>query len=134
MAAEVGSLFHFLSGYKEDQQKIKAEDPNIPITRDLLGGSKELDLDLDFQVPNGWEKRLDLKVRKIKNLHCLLVDLWVPLKIEITEFLFRTPAVRKSLYATTLQFSEFFVVIGSEAEAADIGFSAPRSELSSESC
>ncbi|RWR97086.1 putative YUP8H12R.23 protein [Cinnamomum micranthum f. kanehirae] len=65
MAAEVGSLFHFLSGYKEDQQKIKAEDPNIPITRDLLGGSKELDLDLDFQVPNGWEKRLDLKSGKV---------------------------------------------------------------------
>ncbi|RWR81896.1 putative YUP8H12R.23 protein [Cinnamomum micranthum f. kanehirae] len=65
MAAEVGSLFHFLSGYKEDQQKIKPEDPNIPITRDLLGGSKELDLDLDFQVPNGWEKRLDLKSGKV---------------------------------------------------------------------
>ncbi|XXG65852.1 hypothetical protein AAC387_Pa05g3456 [Persea americana] len=63
MAAEVGSLFHFLSGYKEEEQKIKAEDPNIPITRDLLGGSKELDL--DFQVPNGWEKRLDLKSGKV---------------------------------------------------------------------
>lgn len=61
MAAEVSSsLFRFLSGQKEDQQKIKAEEPNIPLTRDLLGGSEELDL--DFQVPKGWEKRLDLKV------------------------------------------------------------------------
>lgn len=57
------------------------------------------------------------------------------LKIKITEFLFRILVVRKSLFATTLQFSEFVVVIGSEAEAAaDIGFSAPGSELSSESC
>lgn len=39
------------------------------ITRDLLGGSfssstsklvDSQELDLDFQVPNGWEKRLDV--------------------------------------------------------------------------
>jgi hypothetical protein len=45
------------------------------MTRDLLGiggcvggggggDEQSLELDLDVQVPNGWEKRLDLKVRR----------------------------------------------------------------------
>nr|XP_016479042.1 PREDICTED: uncharacterized protein LOC107800390 [Nicotiana tabacum] len=38
------------------------------ITRNLLGGCSTLDskeLDLDLQVPSGWEKRLDLKSGKV---------------------------------------------------------------------
>jgi hypothetical protein len=46
------------------------------ITRDLLGGSssssmlsnESQELDLDLQVPNGWEKRLDLKVGQFSHL------------------------------------------------------------------
>lgn len=75
MAAEVSSLFRILNGYKEEKQpqQIKSGEPNTPITRDLLGGcskngSKELDLDL--QVPNGWEKRLNLKSGEIYLQRC----------------------------------------------------------------
>ncbi|CAA0818524.1 Unknown protein [Striga hermonthica] len=44
-----------------------------PITRDLLGGCCTLDskeLDLDLQVPCGWEKRLDLKSGKVYIQRC----------------------------------------------------------------
>ncbi|KAG9439503.1 hypothetical protein H6P81_019668 [Aristolochia fimbriata] len=65
MAADVSSLVRILDGYKEEESG-GAGGPGKKglITRDLLGGcsivgSKELDLDL--QVPNGWEKRLDMK-------------------------------------------------------------------------
>ncbi|XP_051136023.1 uncharacterized protein LOC127254788 isoform X2 [Andrographis paniculata] len=42
----------------------ESSDSTAPITRDLLGASRALaskELDLDIQVPLGWEKRLDLK-------------------------------------------------------------------------
>lgn len=83
MAADVGYLVRVMSGYnnnnnnnssnniKEEQQHHHHhhQKSTALVTRDLLGGgggsfgavhSKELDLDL--QVPNGYEKRLDLKV------------------------------------------------------------------------
>uniref|UniRef100_A0A0V0HJ57 Putative ovule protein n=1 Tax=Solanum chacoense TaxID=4108 RepID=A0A0V0HJ57_SOLCH len=46
--------------------------PNL-ITMDLLGGCRSLDskeLDLDLQVPSGWEKRLDLKSGKVYLQRC----------------------------------------------------------------
>lgn len=72
MAAEVSSLIRVLggSGYKEDQHRTvgnesHGENSTALITRDLLGGSsiESQELDLDLQVPSGWEKRLDLQVR-----------------------------------------------------------------------
>lgn len=81
MAADVSSLVRVLSGYKDDQRGTTtmgndstAEKSTALITRDLLGGSSSSsssssklvsdaqELDLDLQVPSGWEKRLDLKV------------------------------------------------------------------------
>ncbi|ERN14794.1 hypothetical protein AMTRI_Chr02g212830 [Amborella trichopoda] len=59
MAADVSSLFQILNN--KDEQ-VKTNDGKVLITRDLLG-SKELDLDLE--VPSGWEKRLDMKSGKI---------------------------------------------------------------------
>ncbi|KAL8171688.1 hypothetical protein V2J09_023492 [Rumex salicifolius] len=56
-------------------RQIKSEGKTgCPITRDFLGGcsaieSKELDLDL--QVPAGWEKRLDLKSGKVYIQRCI---------------------------------------------------------------
>jgi len=68
MAAEVSSLVRVLGGrggggYKEEQHH--GEKSTALITRDLLGGSSSIEsqeLDLDLQVPSGWEKRLDLQV------------------------------------------------------------------------
>jgi hypothetical protein len=69
MAAEVSSLVRLSSGYKDDRNA--GSEPGgakstALITRDLLGGAtletESLELDLDLQVPSGWEKRLDLKV------------------------------------------------------------------------
>lgn len=61
MAADVSSLVRIMNGADmNDSGKSTAL-----ITRDLLGGGFALDskeLDLDMQVPSGWEKRLDLKV------------------------------------------------------------------------
>ena len=87
MAADVSSLVRVLNGYnKEDQHRTVGNDSNSEkstalITRDLLGdGSNSFssstsklvvdsqELDLDLQVPNGWEKRLDLKVCPFSNL------------------------------------------------------------------
>ncbi|XP_058106783.1 protein CURLY FLAG LEAF 2 [Magnolia sinica] len=76
MAADVSSLVRILNGYKEEQHQQQMQgggESTVLITRDLLGGcsvigSKELDLDL--QVPNGWEKRLDLKSGKIYLQRC----------------------------------------------------------------
>lgn len=79
MAAEVSSLFRVLRGYNDDQQHLSVgsessgEKSTALITRDLLGGSssssmlsnESQELDLDLQVPNGWEKRLDLKSGKV---------------------------------------------------------------------
>lgn len=61
MAADVSSLIRILNG----ADAIDSPKPTPLITRDLLGGCSPLDskeLDLDMQVPSGWEKRLDLKV------------------------------------------------------------------------
>ncbi|XP_068321837.1 uncharacterized protein [Pyrus communis] len=84
MAAEVSSLFRVLSGYSDDQHLSvgsgsSGEKSTALITRDLLGGSgsspstlpnDSQELDLDLQVPNGWEKRLDLKSGKVYLQRC----------------------------------------------------------------
>lgn len=72
MATEVSSLVRVLGGggYKDEQHRTVGNDSHgekstALITRDLLGGSSSIEsqeLDLDLQVPNGWEKRLDLQV------------------------------------------------------------------------
>lgn len=81
MAAEVSSLVRVLTrGYNVDDHHhrtagIESGSPEklTPlITRDLLNGgySKFTDsqeLDLELQVPSGWEKRLDLNVRFFPN-------------------------------------------------------------------
>ncbi|KAH7861205.1 hypothetical protein Vadar_023058 [Vaccinium darrowii] len=74
MAAEVSSLVRIMKGYKEDKQD-SGKSAAALITHDFLGGcasaaieSKELDLDL--QVPTGWEKRLDLKSGKVYLQRC----------------------------------------------------------------
>ncbi|KAL0725766.1 hypothetical protein Bca4012_040365 [Brassica carinata] len=74
MAADVSSLVRLLNGYNDDRTVAKessnAKSTSAPMTRDLLGGSRggggdrSLELDLDLQVPTGWEKRLDLKAAK----------------------------------------------------------------------
>ncbi|KAL5543755.1 hypothetical protein UlMin_007539 [Ulmus minor] len=82
MAADVSSLIRVLSGYKDDQRGTMGNDSGSEkstalITRDLLGGSSSSklvhetqELDLDMQVPNGWEKRLDLKSGKVYLQRC----------------------------------------------------------------
>lgn len=60
MAAEVSCMVRSLINGGDAK-----ESPTAPITRDFLAGYCTLDsqeLDLDLQVPSGWEKRLDLKV------------------------------------------------------------------------
>ncbi|KAM7499123.1 hypothetical protein LguiA_023537 [Lonicera macranthoides] len=74
MAADVTSLVRIMNGYKDDQNESNGGKSTVPMTRDLLGGcsstldSKELDLDL--QVPTGWEKRLDLTSGKVYLQRC----------------------------------------------------------------
>ncbi|XWS16761.1 hypothetical protein CRYUN_Cryun33cG0006400 [Craigia yunnanensis] len=88
MAADVSSLHRVLSSYRDDVtvgNESGGIKPTALITRDLLGGgvggggsalimkndqSKELELDLDLQVPNGWEKHLDLKSGKVYLQRC----------------------------------------------------------------
>ncbi|KAE9617080.1 hypothetical protein Lalb_Chr03g0031631 [Lupinus albus] len=82
MTAEVSSLMRIMgSGYKEDsnnQHRMVGNESNSDksmalITRDLLGGSNSIEtqeLDLDMQVPIGWEKRLDLKSGKVSIQRC----------------------------------------------------------------
>ncbi|CAH8381148.1 unnamed protein product [Eruca vesicaria subsp. sativa] len=77
MTADVSSLLRLLSRYNDDRTTVKdLPGPGSSVTlmtRDLLGsgscrgggGDKSLELDLDLQVPNGWEKRLDLKSGKV---------------------------------------------------------------------
>lgn len=66
MAADVSYLVRIMNGYKEEQHGISKS--TALITRDLLGGSSNStaidsqELELDLQVPSGFEKRLDLKV------------------------------------------------------------------------
>ncbi|KAK7313207.1 hypothetical protein VNO77_37732 [Canavalia gladiata] len=60
MAAKVRSIF----GSESKSEKATTG----LVTRDLLGGSSSIetqDLDLDLQVPFGWEKHLDLKSGKV---------------------------------------------------------------------
>ncbi|XP_051128211.1 uncharacterized protein LOC127249469 [Andrographis paniculata] len=64
MAADVSSLVRLMTGGDANE----AAESTAPITRDLLGGCCAVDsqeLDLDLQVPCGWEKRLDLKSGKV---------------------------------------------------------------------
>ncbi|TKY49402.1 hypothetical protein E2542_SST26833 [Spatholobus suberectus] len=78
MAAEVSSLIRVMGGgYKEEQHRTvgnesHGEKPTALITRDLLGGSsnESQELDLDLQVPSGWEKRLDLQSGKVYIQKC----------------------------------------------------------------
>lgn len=79
MAAEVSSLVRIMNaaanGLLNDSSS-SSSSPNKStalITRDLLGGCRSLDskeLDLDLQVPSGWEKRLDLKSGKVYLQRC----------------------------------------------------------------
>ncbi|GMI85130.1 hypothetical protein like AT1G79160 [Hibiscus trionum] len=85
MAADVSTSHRVLSGYKDDQtvgnESVGAKSTAL-ITRDLLGvggggsaliGTKNdqsQELDLDLHVPNGWEKRLDLKSGKVYLQRC----------------------------------------------------------------
>lgn len=78
MAADVSSLHRVLSGYKDDLtvgNESSGAKSTALITKDLLGvgggggsalnmknNDQSQELDLDLQVPSGWEKRLDLKV------------------------------------------------------------------------
>lgn len=70
MAADVSYLLRALTGYKDDRTVANnpvAGKSTAMVTRDLLGGGASSrddsqELDLDLQVPSGWEKRLDLKV------------------------------------------------------------------------
>lgn len=64
MAADVSYLVRIMNGYKEEEQ-LGISKSTALITRDLLGGATSIDskeLELDLQVPPGFEKRLDLKV------------------------------------------------------------------------
>ncbi|XP_011022098.1 PREDICTED: uncharacterized protein LOC105123986 [Populus euphratica] len=80
MAAEVSSLVRLLSGYTDDRNVVSEPGggkSTTLITRDLLGGggggsveSESQELDLDLQVPSGWEKRLDLKSGKVYLQRC----------------------------------------------------------------
>lgn len=80
MAAEVSSTVGYMSGFnKEEGKHVRGgggEKPTALVTRDLLGGLHEIEsreLDLDLQVPAGWEKRLDLKVRPLFSLNHWLI-------------------------------------------------------------
>ncbi|CAH8330174.1 unnamed protein product [Eruca vesicaria subsp. sativa] len=81
MAADVSSLVRLLNGYNDDRTVAKessgTKSTSAPMTRDLLGnsrggggGDRSLELDLDLQVPTGWEKRLDLKSGKVYLQRC----------------------------------------------------------------
>ncbi|CAD5191822.1 unnamed protein product [Musa acuminata subsp. malaccensis] len=59
MATEVSSLARMLTGYGEEGEGQREQEL---VTRDLLGGAAEVDLDL--QVPAGWERHLDLSTGK----------------------------------------------------------------------
>ncbi|XP_040990835.1 uncharacterized protein LOC121237967 [Juglans microcarpa x Juglans regia] len=85
MAAEVSALVCVLNGYnREDLHRLVGKDSSDEestalITCDLLCGSssssysmlpESQELDLDLQVPNGWEKHLDLKSGKVYLQRC----------------------------------------------------------------
>ncbi|CAA7056733.1 unnamed protein product [Microthlaspi erraticum] len=82
MTADVSSLVRIR--YNDDRTAVKdSAGPRSTValrTRDLLGssgcgggggrGDQSLELDLDLHVPNGWEKRLDLKSGKVYLQQC----------------------------------------------------------------
>ncbi|KAF5728193.1 hypothetical protein HS088_TW21G00338 [Tripterygium wilfordii] len=77
MAEDIGSLVRVMNGYKDDRSvRNEGRDGRSTalITRDLLGcgllKNESQELDLDLQVPNGWEKRLDLKSGKMFLQRC----------------------------------------------------------------
>lgn len=84
MAADVSTLIRILGrgGYKEEKQQHRTaandgEKSSALITRDLLGGGSSVEsqeLDLDLQVPTGWEKRLDLQSGKVYIQRCNTMD------------------------------------------------------------
>ncbi|VFQ58744.1 unnamed protein product [Cuscuta campestris] len=79
MAADVSSLVRMMSGRDLNDSPGAAKSAAAPITRDLLGGCCSLDskeLDLDLQVPSGWEKRLDLKSGKVYLQRCNSSNTW----------------------------------------------------------
>ncbi|URD76351.1 hypothetical protein MUK42_08717 [Musa troglodytarum] len=59
MATEVSSWARMLRDYGEEGEGQREQEL---VTRDLLGGAAEVDLDL--QVPAGWERHLDLSTGK----------------------------------------------------------------------
>ncbi|TXG71274.1 hypothetical protein EZV62_006209 [Acer yangbiense] len=84
MAADVSSLVRVLNRYKDDRtagsDSVGGKSTSL-ITQDLLGGrvggggfesvkNEYQELDLDLQVPTGWEKRLDLKSGKVYLQRC----------------------------------------------------------------
>ncbi|GMJ11648.1 hypothetical protein like AT1G79160 [Hibiscus trionum] len=85
MVADVSSSHRVLSGYNDDltvgNESVGAKSTSL-ITKDLLGAGgggsalidarndQSLELDLDVHVPNGWEKRLDLKSGKVYLQRC----------------------------------------------------------------
>ncbi|KAM7268979.1 hypothetical protein ACFE04_024476 [Oxalis oulophora] len=80
MAADVSCLVRVMNGYKDNRtvgNESGGGKSSALITRDLLGGggvsglkNDSQELDLDLQVPNGWEKRLDLKSGKVYLQRC----------------------------------------------------------------
>ncbi|KAF8094547.1 hypothetical protein N665_0360s0049 [Sinapis alba] len=81
MTADVSYLVRTLSRYNDDRMAVKDSSGTRSsvalMTRDLLGtagcgggNDHSLELDLDLQVPNGWEKRLDLKSGKVYLQQC----------------------------------------------------------------
>ncbi|CAN4102499.1 unnamed protein product [Withania somnifera] len=71
MAAEVSSLVRIMNN--SSSCSANNNKSTSLITRDLLGDCRSLDskeLDLDLQVPCGWEKRLDLKSGKVYLQRC----------------------------------------------------------------
>ncbi|KAL8462789.1 hypothetical protein ACS0TY_033708 [Phlomoides rotata] len=74
MAADVSSLVRGVMDGGDSNESATSGKSTAPIiTRDLLGGCCSIDskeLDLDLQVPCGWEKRLDLKSGKVYLQRC----------------------------------------------------------------
>ncbi|KAJ8752527.1 hypothetical protein K2173_004815 [Erythroxylum novogranatense] len=79
MAADVSSLMRILSGYNDDRTVVNESAGGKTTalnTMDLLGSSgdsasnQSQELDLDLQVPSGYEKRLDLKSGKVYLQRC----------------------------------------------------------------
>ncbi|GAA0145894.1 hypothetical protein LIER_05972 [Lithospermum erythrorhizon] len=69
MATEVSSLVRLMNGRDSSQVVVGGgKSTDVLVTRDLLGGAKELDLDL--HVPSGWEKLLDINSGKVYLQRC----------------------------------------------------------------